>query len=153
METLTAGSALFFADELDIHLLSKIGYQWTPKATQQEVWTPGTNQKTYLAGALDYRTGQLTAVTGPSKNRWLFIQLLKRLNRAYPAKRFRQIYVVADNYKIHTAQAVQQWLQEHPVSNWSGCPVTVPRPIPSNGSLATCTTNARAITNASAYGT
>lgn len=114
VETLSAGTALFFADELDIHLLSKIGYEWMPKATQKEVWTPGTNQKNYLAGALDYRTGKLTAVTGPSKNRWLFIDLLKALDRAYPANRFRQIYVVADNYKIHTAKAVEQWLKDHP---------------------------------------
>ena len=114
IETLAAGAALFFADELDIHLLSKIGYEWMPKGTQKEVWTPGTNEKNYLAGALDYRTGKLTATTGPRKNRWLFIDLLKALDQAYPASRFRQIYVVADNYKIHTAKAVEQWLQDHP---------------------------------------
>ncbi|HWH70478.1 MAG TPA: IS630 family transposase [Candidatus Sulfotelmatobacter sp.] len=114
VETLTAGAALFFVDELDIHLLAKIGYEWMPKGTQKEVWTPGKNQKHYLAGALDYRTGKLLPVTGPSKNRWLFIDLLKALDRAYPASRYRQIYLVADNYKIHTAKAVEQWLKDHP---------------------------------------
>jgi transposase len=114
IETLRAGAALCFADELDIHLLAKIGYEWMPRGTQKEVWTPGTNEKNYLAGALDYRTGKLTATTGLSKNRWLFIDLLKALDRAYPASRFRQIYVVADNYKIHTAKAVEQWLKDHP---------------------------------------
>jgi putative transposase len=114
IETLGAGAALFFADELDIHLLAKIGYEWMPKGTQKEVWTPGTNEKNYLAGALNYRTGKLTATTGANKNRWLFIHLLQELDRAYPASRFRRIYVVADNYKIHRAKAVQQWLQEHP---------------------------------------
>lgn len=44
-EQLRAGVALFFADELDIHRLPKVGYQWMPKGTQVEVMTPGTNEK------------------------------------------------------------------------------------------------------------
>jgi hypothetical protein len=38
---------LFFADELDLSLLPKVGYQWMPKGTQPEVLTPGTNEKRY----------------------------------------------------------------------------------------------------------
>ena len=56
-EQLRAGVALFFADELDISLLPKVGYQWMPKGEQVEVMTPGTNEKRYLAGALDLTTG------------------------------------------------------------------------------------------------
>jgi transposase len=52
-----AGAALFFADELDISLLPKVGYQWLPNGTQGEVLTPGTNEKRYLAGALAITTG------------------------------------------------------------------------------------------------
>ena len=48
-EQLRAGAALFFADELDIHLLPKVGYQWMPTGTQVQVMTPGTNEKRYLA--------------------------------------------------------------------------------------------------------
>jgi transposase len=51
-EQLRAGAALCFADELDISLLPKVGYQWMPKGEQVEVMTPGTNEKRYLAGAL-----------------------------------------------------------------------------------------------------
>ena len=47
-EQLRAGAALFFADELDISLLPKVGYQWMPKGAQVEVRTPGTNEKRYL---------------------------------------------------------------------------------------------------------
>jgi hypothetical protein len=43
---------ILFADELDIDLLTKVGYQWMPKGAQLEVWTPGKNQKHYLAAAL-----------------------------------------------------------------------------------------------------
>ena len=33
-EQLRAGVALFFADELDISLLPKVGYQWMPKGNK-----------------------------------------------------------------------------------------------------------------------
>jgi transposase len=56
-EQVRAGMVLFFADELDISLLPKVGYQWMPKGAQVEVPTPGTNEKRYLAGALDITTG------------------------------------------------------------------------------------------------
>ena len=36
-------------------------------------------RSTYLAGALDYRTGQMVPVTGASKNRFLFLDLLKAI--------------------------------------------------------------------------
>ena len=114
VQSLTTRTALFFADELDIHLLPKIGYEWMPKGTQKEVWTPGTNEKNYLAGALDYRTGEMIHVTGPSKNRFLFLDLLKEVDRACPAQRFDRIYLVVDNYKIHKAKVVDAWLSEHP---------------------------------------
>jgi hypothetical protein len=63
-EQLRACMALFFADELDIHLLPKIGSQWMPKGEQVEVLTPGTNEKRYLAGALDLTTGTITIRCG-----------------------------------------------------------------------------------------
>ena len=66
IERLKPSDALFFADELDIHLLAKIGYQWMEQGTQVEVMTPGTNQKHYLAGALNYLTGKMLAVTAAS---------------------------------------------------------------------------------------
>src|SRR5499433_4522080 len=45
-EHLPATAALFFADELDISLLAKVGYQWMPKGEQLAVLTPATNQIT-----------------------------------------------------------------------------------------------------------
>jgi transposase len=114
IETVPRNTALFFADELDIHLLPKLGYEWMLRGTQREVMTPGTNQKQYLAGALNHVTGKLLHVVGERKNRWLFIELLKAIERACPARQFNRIYLVADNYRIHTAQAVIEWLAQHP---------------------------------------
>jgi transposase len=114
IETLPKNAALFFADELDLHLLPKLGYEWMLRGTQREVMTPGTNQKSYLAGALNFVSGKMMSVVGERKNRWLFIDLLRRIERACPAQKFTRVYVVVDNYRIHKAKAVGQWLSKHP---------------------------------------
>jgi len=111
--TLGPRQALLFADELDIHLLPKTGYQWMPKGTQTEVLTPGKNQKHYLAGGWDSRTGVVHYCSGPRKTNQLFRDLLDTLDGRYPAGRYDQLYVVVDNYCVHQAQAVQRWLGAH----------------------------------------
>jgi putative transposase len=103
---------ILFADELDIDLLPKVGYQWMLKGTQLEIRTPGKNQKHYLAAALNPATGQNYYVLGPKKNNVLFRKLLDHLQQNF-RKRYRKIYVVCDNYKIHKAKAVNRWLEEH----------------------------------------
>jgi transposase len=113
-ECLSPRQALLFADELDIHLLPKSGYQWMKKGTQVEVMTPGKNEKRYWAGAWDGRTGQVHHRVWARKTNGLFRALLEAVETAYPARRYDRIYVVVDNYKIHKAQAVQRWLASHP---------------------------------------
>ena len=54
-----AGAAVFFAEELDIHLWPKVGDQGMPKGDQGEILTPGTNQTRSLAGALAMTTGAI----------------------------------------------------------------------------------------------
>jgi hypothetical protein len=113
-EHLTPRQLLLFADELDIPLLAKVGYQWMEKGTQQEVWTPGTNEKNYLAGALDIVTGKLVHCVWFRKTNGLFLDLLTLIDSTYSACKYTKIYVVVDNYKIHKAKAVEQWLGRHP---------------------------------------
>lgn len=129
-EELRAGVALFFADELDINLLPKVGAQWMPKGEQVEVLTPGTNEKRYLAGALDLTTGTITHCGWYRKQTGLFLDLLETLNRTYPASRFSHLTVVADNAKIHQAQKVQQWLAAHPRFKLLYLPTYCPRANP-----------------------
>lgn len=112
-EALRPRQALLFADELDIHLLPKTGYQWTPKDTQVEVLTPGKNEKHYLAGAWDFRTARVHYRTGPRKTNALFRELLEALEIRYPACRYDRVFVVVDNYCIHQAKAVARWLASH----------------------------------------
>jgi hypothetical protein len=64
-----------FADEIDIHLLPKVGYEWTPKGEEREVMTAGCNQKRYLAGALDWRSGRVLYRIGRRKTSALFVEL------------------------------------------------------------------------------
>jgi transposase len=129
-ETLPRNVALFFADELDIHLLPKLGCEWMLRGTQREVMTPGTNQKNYLAGALNYLTGRLLSVIGERKSRWLFIDLLRVIERTCPATKFVKIYVVVDNYGIHKAKAVALWLTRHPRCELVWLPAYCPRANP-----------------------
>jgi transposase len=129
-EQLRAGAALFFADELDISLLPKVGYQWMPKGEQVEVMTPGTNEKRYLAGALDLTTGTITHCVWYRKQTGIFIDLLETLDRTYPAPLFSHLTVVADNAKIHHAQKVQQWLAAHPRFELLYLPTYCPRANP-----------------------
>jgi putative transposase len=74
--SLPRGEVAVYEDEVDIHLNPKIGLDWMGLGQQKEVVTPGKNEKRYLAGALDVRTGQVHWVEGQKKDRWLFLNLL-----------------------------------------------------------------------------
>ena len=98
-----------YEDEIDIHLNPKIGLDWMVRGQQKEVLTPGQNEKRYLAGAQDTRTGEIVWVEGEQKNSFLFILLLWELVKHYPdAKR---IHVILDNYATHTTDQVDVSLQ------------------------------------------
>src|SRR5262249_20394977 len=126
-ERLRADTAFFFADELDISLLPKVGYQWMPKGAQVEILTPGTNEKRYLAGALDLSTGRIEHCVWYRKVTGLFLDLLATLDRAYPAPAFTHLTVVADNAQIHHAGAVEKWLAAHPRFELLHLPTYCPR--------------------------
>jgi len=73
---------------------------------QKFVLTPGCNEKRYLAGALNPKTGKLTWVEGDRKNSFLFLELLYKL----ATKTYRsacRIHLVLDNYGIHNSQQVR----------------------------------------------
>ena len=71
---------------------------------RQVVVTPGQNEKRYLAGALDARTGEVHWVEAAKKDAWLFLDLLKKLTVVYP--KARRIHVILDNYKIHSSNII-----------------------------------------------
>jgi transposase len=93
-----------YEDEVDVHLNPKIGLDWMGLGQQKEVMTPGKNEKRYLAGALDTRTGEIHWVEATKKDAWLFMDLLKELTVVYA--KARVIHVILDNYKIHSAHVI-----------------------------------------------
>jgi transposase len=129
-QSLGPREAMLWADELDLHLLPKSGYQWMEKGTQTEILTPGKNEKRYLAGAWDIRTGRVQHCIWYEKRAGLFVDLLSRLDQVYAARRYDQVYVVVDNYKIHKARKVEQWLAEHPRFELVFQPTYCPRSSP-----------------------
>lgn len=72
--------------------------------------TPGNNQKRYVAGALNARTGKLTWVEGPSKASALFIQLLWRPAGEY--KRVRRLHLILDHASVHSSKKTRQALAQ-----------------------------------------
>ena len=129
-EQLKCCEAMVFADELDIHLLPKVGCAWMPQGTQVTVMTPGQNQKHYLAGGLDLTTGTLHYCLGPRKTNALFRDLLGHLEASYPVERYTRLSVVVDHYTIHKATAVEPWLATHPRVTRLFLPTYCPRANP-----------------------
>lgn len=109
LENLPDDEVAVYADEVDIHLNPKIGLDWMVRGQQKEVLTPGKNEKRYLAGAQDARTGRLIWAEGDSKNSLLFIRLLWELVTHYSDA--RTIHVILDNYSIHSTRQVDLSLE------------------------------------------
>lgn len=105
IENLPAGHVVVYADEVDIHLNPKIGADWMLRGTQKRVLTPGKNEKRYLAGALNAKTGQFSYVEGERKNSDLFILQLWGLLEDYPDAVC--IHLVLDNYRIHKSKRTE----------------------------------------------
>lgn len=104
IETLPNDEAIYYEDEVDIHLNPKIGSDWRGYGQQKEVMTPGKNVKRYLAGALDVRSGKLIWVEGVRKTSYLFLDLLDKLRQQNPNGRC--VHLILDNYRIHSSTIV-----------------------------------------------
>lgn len=102
IEHLPKNEVAVYADEVDIHLNPKIGFDWMLAGQQKFVVTPGQNVKRYLAGALDVRTQQVRWVAATHKRSGLFIALLDHLSRTY--RYAQRIHVIVDNYSIHSSR-------------------------------------------------
>jgi transposase len=101
-----------FEDEVDINLNPKIGSAWMPRGGQAQVVTPGSNEKRYLAGSLNWRTGDVVVTEGrprEGRNAALFVRHLDQLRCRY--RRYRTIHVICDNAAFHDCRKVTQYLK------------------------------------------
>jgi len=104
LATLPRREVAVYEDEVDVHLNPKIGLDWMGHGQQKEALTPGQNEKRYLAGALDVRTGEIHWVEAAQKNSYLFWDLLYKLTRVYAQAKV--IHVILDNYCIHSSNII-----------------------------------------------
>lgn len=103
-----------FQDEVDINTNPKIGSMWMWRGFQAEVVTPGNNEKRYLAGSLNWRSGELILTEGKpgqGRNTELFLAHLDDLR--HRLRRYRVIHVICDNAKPHQAKRVREYLAKH----------------------------------------
>ena len=103
---------LYYADEMDVALLPTISGRWMRRGQQTEIDTPGQNAKQYVFGAVNLVTGALLWVPWPNKNNVGFRQLLKQALDQH-APETTPVVMVVDNYRIHKANAVQEWCRRH----------------------------------------
>jgi len=90
-----------FEDEVDINLNPKIGSMWMRRGQQAAVATPGDNEKRYLAGSMNWRTGTLWVTEGGHRDGALFVRHLEDLRLRL--RRYRVIHVICDNARFHQA--------------------------------------------------
>src|SRR6202789_1455601 len=107
----SAAEPVLYSDEVDVHLNPKIGRDWMLPGQQRRIVTPGKNEKFYLAGALDVRTGALHTTGLAHKGAALFCALLRDLANHYGPK-VKRVHLVVDNYSIHSAHVTQRTLSE-----------------------------------------
>ena len=101
---------VFYMDEADIDLNPRIGPCYMKRGQQWVVLTPGKNEKRYIAGALNARTGRIIRVFSRSKNSSLFLWLLEKLKASY--RRAEKIHLILDNCIIHKSRQTQAWLRQ-----------------------------------------
>jgi putative transposase len=99
-----------FEDEVDINLNPKIGAMWMRRGQQAEVETPGDNDKRYLAGSMNWRTGTLWVTEGSNRDGALFVRHLEELRLRL--RRYRVLHVICDNARFHQAAKCKR-LQEY----------------------------------------
>jgi len=112
LDKCSADHPVFYEDEVDIHLNPKIGADWGFRGKQRLVSTPGQNEKYYLAGALNAKTGKVLYVGRQSKCSEIFIRLMEHLRKTY--RKAKTITLIVDNYIIHKSKKTQAWLKQNP---------------------------------------
>ncbi len=103
---LPADETAVFEDEVDINLNPKIGSMWMRRGQQAEVETPGDNDKCYLAGSMNWRTGTLLTTEGTKRDGTLFVRHLEELR--HRLRCYRVIHVICDNARFHQAAKCKQ---------------------------------------------
>jgi transposase len=118
------------ADALARPRLPQVGAAWMRQGAPDESMTPGTHEQPSLAGALHLATGKVLPCRGPRQNPGVCRDLLPRLDTTYAAPDVTRLSVVGDHSRLHKANAVPQWLPNHPRFVVLWLPTSCPRANP-----------------------
>lgn len=83
---------------------------WFPKGQQKIIPTYGKHWGAKLIGTLDYETGEVFCIQDIKYDAEVFLSFLKKVLLKYPNQR---IVMILDNAKIHHANLIQSFLEEH----------------------------------------
>lgn len=100
-----------FLDEFGYQRWPEVAPTWGLEATVAQ--RAGNNQQWRTIGTLNALTGQVNYLDGYIVGRQQVIQFYSRLDRAYP-KKVELIYVIQDNWNIHTHPDVLTALAAYP---------------------------------------
>lgn len=91
----------------DYQALSRV---WFAKGQQKIVPTYGKHHGAKLIGSLDYETGDVFCTQELQYTAKEFLSFLEKLLQKYPNQK---IVIILDNAKIHHAELIQPFLEEH----------------------------------------
>jgi transposase len=149
LRELPANETAFFQDEVDVNTNPKIGSMWMWRGQQAELETPGTNTKRYLAGSMNWRTGEvILSDPGIKRNADLFLRHLDDLRRRFRC--YRRIHVICDNACFIGPTVAKRYKSTWPNGDTASfsifCRPMYQKPTLLNGSGGICMNRSPAIT-------
>lgn len=90
-------------------MLPTLRKMWGRIGQQVEIPTPGTEQRAYGLGAVNYHTGQTVMTTSRRKRKAEVAQMLRKLVASHPTG---IIYLVLDNSPTHFDDEIDYVLKE-----------------------------------------
>ena len=112
---LPPGSVVLAEDETHLDLLARVRGCWQPLGTRFRVWTPGSNQRRSLFGAVNLATGAFHYHLAFKAVSVTFCYFLQMLLDAYPDAPV--VAVICDNVSTHTSKITKKWVEQHPQDN------------------------------------
>jgi transposase len=105
---------LLFEDETILTLDGAVGYSWSPVGLTQEVPSLGKRGRVVVFGATDPISGRTHRRTETTINQHSTLRFLKQLVRYYRRQHpGKDIVIVFDKHKGHTAYLIAEYLVEH----------------------------------------
>jgi len=101
---------LLFVDESMIRDYQALSRIWFPVGKQKKIKTFGKHWGAKLIGSLDYETGEVFCRTYEQYTAKEFLSFLKSVVFKY---RKKKITLILDNAKIHHAELIQPFLEQH----------------------------------------